>query len=213
MDDAGHYCAFAGILHDARMHVCGIDEAGRGPLAGPVVAAAVVLPRRGRPAGLMDSKALKADSREALARQILQTSWVGVGRASVEEIDSLNIRMANLLAMARAYENLSKSMGHAPAAALVDGVDLPDLPCALEAIVKGDAHVPAISAASIIAKTARDREMIAACADFPGYAFSVHKGYGTAQHLAALRALGPCPIHRRSFAPVRAALHAMGERL
>lgn len=188
------------------MHVCGIDEAGRGPLAGPVLAAAVVLPRRGRPAGLTDSKALTASARETLAEQIMAGAWVGIGRASVEEIDRLNIRRANLLAMARAFHQLGENMGALPAAALIDGVDLPELPCAMEAIVRGDAHIPCISAASIIAKTARDREMIAACADFPGYAFSDHKGYGTAQHLAALRRLGPCALHRRSFRPVREAL-------
>lgn len=193
------------------MHVCGIDEAGRGPLAGPVVAAAVVLPRSGRPLGLADSKALKPEAREALALEITKMAVVGIGQASVEEIDRLNIRQANFLAMTRAYHQLCAALGEAPAAALVDGPDLPNLACAMEGIIRGDAHVPCISAASIIAKTVRDREMIAACARFPGYAFSVHKGYGTAQHLAALRQLGPCSLHRRSFRPVREAWEAMGE--
>jgi ribonuclease HII len=193
------------------MGICGIDEAGRGPLAGPVVAAAVILPRKGRPSGLADSKTLSPDAREALASQILACAHVGIGRASVEEIDTLNIRQANLLAMGRAFAALSASLGAAPAGALIDGVDLPDLPCAMEAIVRGDAHVPSICAASIIAKTCRDGEMLRAESDFPGYGFGVHKGYGTAQHLAALRQLGPCALHRRSFRPVMAALHRAGE--
>lgn len=193
------------------MGICGIDEAGRGPLAGPVVAAAVILPRKGRPIGLADSKALSPSAREALAQHILACAYVGIGRASVEEIDTLNIRRANLLAMGRAFAALCDSLGSAPAGALIDGVDLPDLPCAMEAIVRGDAHVPSICAASIIAKTSRDSEMIRADSAFPGYGFGVHKGYGTARHLAALRQLGPCALHRRSFRPVQEALQAARE--
>lgn len=183
------------------MAICGIDEAGRGPLAGPVVAAAVILPARGRPKGLADSKTLTADAREALAHAIRACGQVGVGVASVEEIDRLNIYVATMLAMRRAVEALAI----APAAALVDGAALPDLPCPTEAIVDGDAHIPLIAAASIIAKTVRDAMLIEACAAHPGYGFSKHKGYGTPEHLAALNALGPSPLHRMSFKPVREA--------
>jgi ribonuclease HII len=184
------------------MSICGIDEAGRGPWAGPVVAAAVILPREGRPKGLADSKQLTAESREALAFSIRACALVGVGMASPEEIDALNIHRATLLAMRRAFDALPE-----PAlAALVDGNALPDLPCAAEAIVEGDVHVQAISAASIIAKVARDKLMVEACARYPGYGFSRHKGYGVPEHQAALNRLGPCAIHRRSFKPVQAAV-------
>lgn len=184
------------------MAICGIDEAGRGPWAGPVTAAAVILPRKGRPKGLNDSKQLTEDAREKLAEAIRACALVGVGWASPEEIDALNIRAATHLAMRRAVAALPE----APVAALVDGNDAPDLPCPAEAIIDGDAHVACISAASIIAKVERDRLMMALCADFPGYGFSQHKGYGTPQHQAALARLGPCLIHRRTFKPVRAFL-------
>jgi ribonuclease HII len=184
------------------MAICGIDEAGRGPLAGPVVAAAVILPPRGRPKGLGDSKVLTETSRVELAASIRAIGIVGVGMASVEEIDALNIYVATHLAMRRAVENLAQ----APAAALVDGNALPDLPCPAEAIIDGDAHVPIISAASIIAKTVRDALMVELCVAHPGYGFAKHKGYGTPEHLAALARLGPSPVHRRSFKPVREAL-------
>ncbi len=184
------------------MAICGIDEAGRGPLAGPVVAAALILPRRGRPKGLADSKTLPEAERERLYAALLACAQVGIGVASVEEIDRLNIRNATFLAMRRAVEALPA----APAAALVDGDSAPDLPCPAEAIVDGDAHVPSIAAAGIIAKVTRDRIMVQACADFPGYGFSGHKGYATPEHRAALARLGPCPLHRTSFAPVRALL-------
>lgn len=184
------------------MAICGIDEAGRGPLAGPVVAAAVILPPRGRPKGLADSKALNEPQRNELAAAIRASGIVGVGVATVEEIDALNIYVATHLAMRRAVEALAV----APAAALVDGSALPDLPCPAEAIIDGDAHVPVISAASIIAKTVRDAMMAEICAVHPGYGFAKHKGYGTPEHLAALARLGPSPIHRRSFKPVREAL-------
>jgi ribonuclease HII len=186
------------------MAICGVDEAGRGPLAGPVVAAAVILPARGRPKGLGDSKVLTVAQRDELARAIRAIGLVGVGQCSVEEIDRINIHAATLLAMRRAVEALAT----APAAALIDGNALPNLACPAEAIIDGDAHVPIISAASIIAKTVRDALMIDACAAHPGYGFSKHKGYGTPEHLAALTRLGPCAIHRLSFRPVREAAAA-----
>lgn len=189
------------------MAICGVDEAGRGPLAGPVVAAAVILPARGRPKGLGDSKTLAEAQRIALAAAIREIGIVGLGIASVEEIDALNIYVATHLAMRRAVEELAQ----APAAALVDGNALPDLPCPAEAIIDGDAHVPVISAASIIAKTVRDAMMVDLCAAHPGYGLAKHKGYGTPEHLAALAQLGPSPIHRRSFKPVREALSARAQ--
>jgi ribonuclease HII len=184
------------------MSICGIDEAGRGPWAGPVVAAAVVLPRRGRPKRLADSKVLTPEAREALAIEIRACSIVAVGMASVEEIDAINILHAAHLAMRRAFDGLDP----APVAALVDGHIGPDLPCPVEFIVDGDAIAPTISAASIIAKVERDRMMTELCALYPGYGFSKHKGYGTPEHRDALVRLGPCPIHRRSFKRVREAL-------
>ena len=189
-----------------RMGICGIDEAGRGPWAGPVVAAAVILPRQknissGRPKGLDDSKKLTAEAREELAAEIRACAIVGIGTASVEEIDTLNILRASHLAMQRAFEALPE----APVAALVDGNMAPDLPCPVEWVIDGDVIVPIISAASIIAKVERDRMMVEFCAQYPGYAFAKHKGYGTPEHQRALAELGPCPIHRRSFKPVREA--------
>lgn len=178
----------------------GVDEAGRGPLAGPVYAACVVL-HPGRPIdGLRDSKALSARQRQALAVAIREraAAWA-VARAEVEEIDRLNILQASLLAMARAVGALAV----APAEVLVDGNHCPRLALPVRAVVRGDATVPEIAAASILAKTARDAEMAALHARFPGYGFDRHKGYPTAEHLAALRQLGVSPVHRRSFAPVR----------
>ena len=189
------------------MAICGIDEAGRGPWAGPVTAAAVILPKQRRPKGLADSKKLSADQRELLAAEIYDCAAVGLGWASPEEIDSLNILQATYLAMRRAVEALDIL----PAAALIDGNGYPTLPCPAEAIVDGDAHVECISAASIIAKVERDRLMIDASATYPGYGFSRHKGYGSPEHKAALERLGPCPIHRMSFKPVREALSARDE--
>ena len=184
--------------------VVGLDEAGRGPLAGPVIAAAVILPP-GRTVinGLTDSKLLSAERRELLAGRIREraVAWA-VGRAEVEEIDRLNILWASLLAMERAFE----ALGCLPARALVDGDRCPRLGCAAEAVVGGDASVRCISAASILAKVARDREMTELDGRYPGYGFARHKGYTTRQHLAALQRLGVSPIHRRSFAPVRAIL-------
>jgi ribonuclease HII len=181
-------------------HIAGIDEAGRGPWAGPVCAAAVILDPSHPIAGLTDSKKLTEKRREALVPLIEAHSLAfAVGWASAEEIDALNIRRATHLAMQRAVEGLKLR----PEALLIDGNDAPDLGLPARAIVKGDLTEPAISAASILAKCARDRLMRELCADHPGYGFSQHKGYGTAAHAAALAALGPSPQHRRSFAPVK----------
>lgn len=182
--------------------VCGVDEAGRGPLAGPVLAAAVILdPARPIP-GLRDSKALSARKREQLAEQIrLDALHWAIGEASVEEIDRLNILQASLLAMRRAVLSLPIR----PALARVDGNRAPELPCAIELIVSGDALDAAISAASILAKTERDQRLLALHAEHPQYRFDLHKGYPTAAHLALLRQLGPCAHHRISFRPVREA--------
>ncbi len=182
--------------------VCGIDEAGRGPLAGPVVASAVILDPMRFPDGLDDSKALTAKRREQLFDVIMQCAEVGIGQASVEEIDSVNILGATKLAMQRAYAALATQ----PAAALIDGNQPPVLPCRVQAIVKGDAKSLSIAAASIIAKVTRDRMMAELGAVFPMYGFERHAGYGTAAHLAALDVHGPCPHHRMSFAPVRLAM-------
>ncbi|RMG58683.1 MAG: ribonuclease HII [Gammaproteobacteria bacterium] len=181
----------------------GIDEAGRGPLAGPVVAAAVILDPEHVPEGLDDSKKLSAARRERLAIEIRDraVAW-GIGQCEVEEIDRMNILQATLLAMRRAFD----ALGVAPTRALVDGNRLPELPCPAEAIVQGDGRIPSISAASILAKVHRDALMRALHEQWPAYGFDRHNGYGTAGHLAALEAHGPCPAHRRSFAPVRRVL-------
>lgn len=180
--------------------IAGVDEAGRGPLAGPVVAAAVILSADGI-AGLDDSKKLSAKRRAALEAQILAHCDVGIGIASVEEIDQINILQATFLAMTRAVDALC-AKGQTPAHILVDGNRLPRWRWSAEAVIGGDAIHPCISAASIIAKEHRDRIMIAADADHPGYGWAANKGYGSAAHMAALRKLGPSPLHRRSFAPV-----------
>ena len=184
--------------------VCGVDEAGRGPLAGPVYAAAVILQDPPVIQGLADSKKLSAKRRDALAAEIkvFAVSWA-VASATVEEIDSLNILQASLLAMRRAVEALSIL----PAEIQVDGLHVPKVSMPARAIVKGDATVPAISAASILAKVARDELLVELHSAYPEYGFDRHKGYGTALHMAALRRYGPTPAHRRSFAPVRAALN------
>lgn len=183
--------------------VCGVDEAGRGPWAGPVTAAAVILSPDRLPAGINDSKALTAKRRDALEAEIkaCAIAW-GVGFASVEEIERLNILQATGLAMRRAIAALALT----PAAALVDGNYRFDLPCEVETAVGGDGISLSIAAASILAKTARDRVMVEMDATYPGYGFAGHKGYSAPAHLAALKALGPCPIHRRSWAPIRALL-------
>jgi ribonuclease HII len=177
--------------------IAGVDEAGRGPLAGPVVAAAVILCDGGI-AGLDDSKKLSAKRRAELEALILARCIVGIGMASVEEIDRINILQATFLAMTRAVEALPQ----VPAHVLVDGNRLPKWRYSAEAIIGGDALHPCISAASIIAKEHRDRIMVAADSDYPGYGWASNKGYGAAVHMAALREMGPTPLHRRSFAPV-----------
>lgn len=185
--------------------VAGVDEAGRGPLAGPVVAAAVILDPARPVNGLDDSKRLAPAERERLAVQIRDRAlaW-SVGRAGVAEIDRLNILQATFLAMRRAVAALDP----APDYALVDGNRWPGLSCPGEPVVGGDGKVAAIAAASILAKTVRDAEMAALDRRYPGYGFAAHKGYPTPAHLEALRRLGPCPEHRRSFAPVRACLES-----
>jgi len=187
-----------------RAVVCGVDEAGRGPLAGPVYAAAVILDPARRVNGLADSKLLTPARREKLAQRIRERAraWA-VAFATVEEIDRLNILRASLLAMQRAV----RSLAVAPEEIWIDGNHCPaDLGCPARAIVDGDALHKPISAASILAKTARDAEMLALHARYPGYGFDRHKGYGTPEHLAMLRRLGPCEIHRRSFMPVQGRL-------
>ena len=180
--------------------VAGVDEVGRGPLAGPVVAAAVILNPRAPVHGLRDSKALSPKQRERFADllRVRSLAWA-VGRAEVEEIDALNILQASLLAMRRAVLVLPLRPGHV----VVDGKQCPDLPCEAEAIVAGDARVPAISAASILAKVVRDTEMRYLDSLYPQYGFAKHKGYPTRSHLMSLSEYGVCPQHRRSFAPVR----------
>lgn len=179
--------------------VCGIDEAGRGPLAGPVVAAAVILDPAQPIVGLNDSKKLSAKVREALAEEIRAKAlaWA-VAEASAEEIDQINILQATFLAMQRAVAGLSIT----PLRAVVDGNRCPKLPMPVEAIIKGDGKVAAIAAASILAKTVRDQGMCLLDQQYPHYGFARHMGYPTAAHFAALQAHGPCPVHRRSFAPV-----------
>ncbi|AGX86158.1 ribonuclease HII [Candidatus Symbiobacter mobilis] len=185
--------------------LAGVDEAGRGPLAGPVVAAAVILHPEKPIAGLADSKQLSARQREALFDDIRAMAWdYAIAQASVEEIDTLNILRATLLAMRRAVEGLRQRPDHV----LVDGNQTPILSMPCTAIVRGDQSVAAISAASILAKVHRDRWCLQAHEQYPAYGLAQHKGYGTAQHLAALRALGPCPLHRQTFAPVRQAREA-----
>ena len=188
--------------------LAGVDEVGRGPLAGPVVAAAVILDPQRPIEGLTDSKRLSPSRRESLARDIHAGALaVALGRASVAEIDALNIHQAALLAMARAIAALEM----VPERVMVDGLHCPQAPCPAQAIVRGDSLVPAISAASIVAKVARDAEMVRWDAVHTGYGFARHKGYGTRAHIAALQTLGVTPLHRRSFAPVRACLSEAGQ--
>ena len=180
--------------------MAGVDEVGRGPLAGPVIAAAVILDPEQPIQGLMDSKKISDKKRILLALEIQKKSvaWA-VGRAEHDEIDSINILQASLLAMKRAIESLAIE----PELVLVDGIHCPDISCNVDAIIKGDNKIPAISAASIIAKVARDNEMIALDSQYPGYGFSQQKGYPTRMHIAALKELGVSSIHRKSFAPVK----------
>lgn len=178
--------------------VAGVDEAGRGPLAGPVVAAAVILNRRKLPKGIDDSKKLCAKRREDLCGELRRVARLGVGIATVEEIDQLNIFQATMLAMIRAVD----ALGVPPAMVLVDGNALPKWPHPATAIVGGDALCLSIAAASIVAKHERDRMMIDYDCVHPGYGWASNKGYATADHRDALARLGPTPLHRRSFAPV-----------
>ena len=181
---------------------CGVDEAGRGPLAGAVFAAAVILDPLRSIKGLADSKTLSEKRRDLLAVEIREHALsFSIASASVEEIDAINILQATLLAMKRAVEGLA----HAPNEVLVDGLHVPRISFKSRAIVEGDRLIEEISAASILAKTARDAEMCALHIQFPQYNFKQHKGYGTAEHMRALKLHGPCALHRQSFAPVRAA--------
>ena len=191
------------LLHVGPLGLCGVDEAGRGPLAGPVMAAAVMLDPDRPIDGLRDSKKLSAAARERLADAIREraAAWC-VAEASVAEIDRLNILNATMLAMQRAVAGL----GRAPDEVLVDGNRCPNWAWRSQAVVKGDDKVAAIAAASILAKTARDHFMCSLNDDYPAYGFAQHMGYGTAAHLAALKAHGACPQHRRSFAPVKLVL-------
>ncbi len=192
--------------------ICGVDEAGRGPLVGSVVAGAVVLDPNNPIVGLKDSKKLTPAKREYLFEQIMlkAKAW-GIGEASQVEIDQINILQAAMLAMRRAVEDLSTRLGAWPDKALIDGNRCPELPIPAEAIVKGDAKEPAISAASILAKVTRDRQMAILHERFPQYGFAQHMGYPTAAHFAALKEFGACEEHRRTFSPVRNVLEAMGK--
>lgn len=188
-----------------RQVVAGVDEAGRGPLAGPVVAAAVVLDPKRRPKGLADSKTLTAERREELFAEIMATASVSFVAASTARIEALNIRGATLWAMSRAVAGLNRR----PDLTLIDGRDTPPgLACEAEAVIGGDGLVMSIAAASIVAKVVRDRMMRRLAQDFPDYGFERHMGYGTPEHLAALSRVGPCAHHRRGFAPVAALLAA-----
>lgn len=198
-----HYIYESRLLKTMAGPICGVDEVGRGPLAGPVVAAAVILDRRRIPKGLNDSKQLSEEDREELYPRIMETAIaVGVGEASVDEIDLINIRQATHMAMARAVRALSVAAEFA----LVDGNDPPPLPCRCDTLIGGDARSVSIAAASIIAKVTRDRMMVALHDDHPGYNWRSNKGYGTPEHYAGLKAHGVTQHHRRSFGPIRAIL-------
>lgn len=188
--------------------IAGVDEVGRGPLAGPVVACAVILDPNWPIAGLADSKALSAGKRERLALAIKEHSlaWA-LGWSSEAEIDEINILQASLLAMQRAVQGLAMAPQHVQ----VDGNKCPRLNCSVEAIVKGDQTVPAISAASIVAKVTRDQFMVELDTEYPGYGFAKHKGYPSKEHFDSLQRLGPSAVHRRSFGPVRAVLRVSAQ--
>ncbi len=191
------------------MLIAGVDEAGRGPLAGPVIAAAVILDPNKCIKGLADSKALSEAQRERLFVEICHSALAfGIGRAEYHEIDTINILQATLLSMQRAISALQIM----PGKVLVDGNRCPEVSCLAESIIGGDRLVPAISAASILAKVTRDREMVQMDKIYPGYGFAQHKGYPTAQHRATLYEWGPCQIHRLSFSPVRIALERQNAR-
>jgi ribonuclease HII len=196
-----HFEIEAALIAQGLWPIAGIDEVGRGPLAGPVCVAAVILDRDNLPQGLDDSKKLSASRRAALYEEICARACaVSVALAPAAEIDALNIRGATLASMARA----ARALAIAPRFVLVDGRDLPPLSCPGRAVIKGDATSLSIAAASIVAKVTRDRLMARLDRLHPGYGFAGHAGYPTAAHRAALKAKGPCPEHRRSFAPVRA---------
>ena len=182
--------------------VVGVDEAGRGPLAGPVVAAAVILPAKGIPRGIDDSKKLPAKERERLALRLHGCALVGIGIVEADEIDRLNILWATMKAMTLAVDQLAAALGCDPGHVLVDGNRLPRWGYAATAIVSGDSISLSIAAASIVAKHTRDAIMIDHASRHPAYNWQSNKGYGCAHHLKALRELGPTPLHRRSFAPV-----------
>lgn len=194
-------------MSDSIEWICGVDEAGRGPLAGSVVAAAVILDPNCPIFGLNDSKKLSAKVREELFDIIIRDAkaW-SIAEASPAEIDSINILQATMLAMKRAIEGLEKTFGRMPDGALIDGNRCPKVDIPMEAIVKGDSKVQAISAASILAKVTRDRDMQSLHKQFPMYGFNQHMGYPTPFHFARLKEFGPCPMHRRSFSPVRAVM-------
>ncbi len=195
-----HYIYESRLLKTMAGPVCGVDEAGRGPLAGPVVAAAVILDRKRIPKGLNDSKQLSEEDREMLFPQIMAMAIsVGVGEASVDEIDLLNIRMATHQAMARAVRALSVAAEFA----LVDGNDAPALPCRCDTLIKGDGRSVSIAAASIVAKVTRDRLMVRLHDQHPQYNWKNNKGYGTPDHYVGLKSHGVTVHHRRSFSPVR----------
>lgn len=195
-----HFKVEIGLLRDGVWPVAGVDEVGRGPLAGPVTAAAVILDPKRLPRGIDDSKALTAKAREAVFARIMETAVaVGLSYASAAEIDATDIRKASLAAMSRAV----RALALAPVHVLVDGRDLPELPCSALAIVKGDAASLSIAAASIVAKVTRDRLMRHVASHYPGYGFEDNVGYFTRQHRAALASLGPTPFHRMSFSPLR----------
>jgi ribonuclease HII len=191
--------------------ICGVDEAGRGPWAGPVVAAAVILDPDKIPAGIADSKALDADTREALFPHIMATARVGVGIAHVERIDQDNILNATMWAMTVAVKGLPGGKTERPKLVLVDGNRTPRFACAARAIVKGDARSLSIAAASIIAKVTRDRIMVEHAMAYPGYGWERNRGYPTPDHRRALRELGPTPLHRRSFGLVREMMAAAAQ--
>lgn len=195
-----HACTM--FTDDVRLSA-GVDEAGRGPLAGPVIAAAVVLDKDQPIQGLADSKKLTATRREVLAEAIyVRAVAVAVGRAEVEEIDSINILQATLQAMTRAID----ALGVLPDVVLIDGNQAPRIALPAQCVINGDVLVPEISAASIIAKVVRDNEMLELDSMYPGYGFARHKGYPTKEHLSALSSIGPCPAHRQSFGPVKSLL-------
>src|SRR6516162_5033313 len=194
-----HYIFEARVLKTRQGPIAGVDEVGRGPLAGPVIAGAVILDRKRLPKGVDDSKQMVAEAREeAYARIMEMAVAVGIGEATVDEIDLVNIRQATHLAMARAI----RALRLAPTFALVDGNDPPALPCPCDTIIEGDARTISIASASIIAKVTRDKMMVELDALHPGYGWLTNKGYATPEHLEALDRLGPTRHHRRSFAPV-----------